>query len=120
MATRWIWFYSQEDKIWLDHEFPLSKSISVNRSRAVEVPLKSPVSPEELTRLAIRLREDLSFYAKQLDSRSGFAVVMNSAEALILAIMEPEEFRLSDSAPKKASQVHHFSGGRRSIPSSLH
>jgi hypothetical protein len=86
----------------------------------VEVPLKNPVSPEELLRLAIRLREDLSSYAKQLDSRSGFAVVMNSAEELILAIMEPEEFRLSDFPPKKPSQIHRFSGGRRSIPTSLH
>jgi hypothetical protein len=86
----------------------------------VTVPLKNPVSREELIRLAIKLREDLVSYGEQFGGRLGFAAVMNSADALILAITEPEEFRLSPSPPKNASQVHLVPGGRRSIPTSLH
>jgi hypothetical protein len=57
---------------------------------------------------------------EKLGDRQEFAQVMNSAGALIFAITELEQFRLSASSPKKAAQSIPLFGGRRSIPISLH
>jgi hypothetical protein len=67
----------------------------------VEVSINNPVSHPELTRLATKLREDLIHYEESLGSSREFAEIMDSAGALIVAILEPEEFRLSASQPKK-------------------
>jgi hypothetical protein len=61
-----------------------------------------PVSHEELTRLAIKLREDLINYEDKLGASRELAELMNSACALVIAITEPEEFRLSASGTEKA------------------
>jgi hypothetical protein len=61
----------------------------------VEASINGPVSHQELIRLATKLREDLMNYEEQLGSSREFAEIMNSAGALIVAITEPEEFRLS-------------------------
>jgi hypothetical protein len=63
----------------------------------VEASINGPVSHQELIRLATKLREDLMNYEEQLGSSREFAEIMNSAGALIVAITEPEEFRLSAS-----------------------
>jgi hypothetical protein len=56
-----------------------------------------PVSHEELTRLAIKLREDLLNCEETLGSSRQFAELMDTAGALVMAITEPDEFRLSAS-----------------------
>jgi hypothetical protein len=53
------------------------------------------VSKKELVRLAIKLREDLIDYEDKLGSSREFAELMNSAGALVVAIMEPGEFLVS-------------------------
>jgi hypothetical protein len=63
--------------------------------------IDSPVSHEELTRLAVKLREDLVDYENALGSSREFAELMNSAGKLVLAITEPEEFVLSASQSGK-------------------
>jgi hypothetical protein len=68
----------------------------------VEASINGPVSQQELVRLATKLREDLMNYEEKLGSSREFAEVMNSAGALIVAITEPEEFRLSALPPQKA------------------
>jgi hypothetical protein len=68
----------------------------------VEASINSPVSQQELIRLAIKLRENLINYEEKLGSSREFAEIMDSAGALIVAIIEPEEFRLSASQPQKA------------------
>jgi hypothetical protein len=68
----------------------------------VEAPINSPFSHQELIRLAIKLREDLINCEEKLGSSREFAELMNSAGALIVAITEPQEFRLSASLTKKA------------------
>jgi len=68
----------------------------------VEASINGPISQLELSRLATKLREDLINYEEQLGSSREFAEIMHSAGALIVAIMEPEEFRLSVLQPKKA------------------
>ena len=60
-----------------------------------------PVSHEELERLAIKLREGLIDYEERLGSTREFAELMNTAGALIIAITEAEEFRLSASGTEK-------------------
>jgi hypothetical protein len=67
----------------------------------VEASINNPVSEQELVRLATKLREDLMNYEEKLGSSREFAEIMDSAGALIVAILEPEEFRLSDSQPQK-------------------
>ncbi len=74
----------------------------------------------ELTRLAMKLREDLCNCGEKLGDCQDFVRVMNSAAALILAITEPEQFHLPASSPRKAAQSIPCLGGRRSIPTSLH
>jgi hypothetical protein len=68
----------------------------------VETSINGPVSRQELIRLATKLREDLMNYEEKIGSSREFAEIMNSAGALIVAIVEPEEFRLSASQTQKA------------------
>jgi hypothetical protein len=68
----------------------------------VETSINGPVSQQELVRLAIKLREDLMNYEEKLGSSREFAEIMDSAGALIVAIVEPEEFRVSASQPQTA------------------
>jgi hypothetical protein len=68
----------------------------------VEASVNGPVSQMELILLATKLREDLIKYEEKLGSSREFAEIMDSAGALIVAIIEPEEFRLSASRPQKA------------------
>jgi hypothetical protein len=67
----------------------------------VEASINNPVSEQELVRLATKLREDLMNYEEKLGSSREFAEIMDSAGALIVAILEPEEFRLADSQTQK-------------------
>jgi hypothetical protein len=87
---------------------------STRRRPTVEV-----VSQEELARLAIKLRNDLFDYEDKLGSCRDFGELKNSAGMLVVAILEPVEFRLTAQPPKKAAQVYQFPP-RRSIPESLH
>ena len=68
----------------------------------MEASINGPVPQHDLVRLATKLREDLMNYEEKLGSSRDFAEIMNSAGALILAITEPEEFRLSASQRQKA------------------
>jgi hypothetical protein len=68
----------------------------------MEASINSPVSHQQLISLAVRLREDLINYEDKLGSSREFAELMNSAGALLMAIIEPQEFRLSASLTKKA------------------
>ena len=68
----------------------------------MEASINGPVSQQELVRLAIKLREDLMNYEEKLGSSREFAEIMDSAGALIVAIVEPEEFRVSASQPQKS------------------
>jgi hypothetical protein len=74
----------------------------LRRSVAVEASINGPVSQQELIRLATKLREDLMNYEEKLGSSREFAELMHSAGALIVAITEPEEFRLSVSQSQNA------------------
>lgn len=67
----------------------------------METSINSPVSQPELIRLAVKLREDLINYEEKLGSSREFAEIMDSAGALIVAIIEPEEFRMSGSQSPK-------------------
>jgi hypothetical protein len=87
---------------------------------AVEVTVNSPISHEELVRMAIKLRNDLFDYEDKLGSCRDFAELKNSAGALVVAILEPVEFRLSACPPKKEAQVYQFPAKKGSIPHSLH
>jgi hypothetical protein len=86
----------------------------------MEVPMNSPVSQEELTRLAINLRGELFNYEDRIGSSRDFAELMNAASAMIVAILEPVEFRLSASPLKKTARVYSFPPRKQSIPTSLH
>lgn len=68
----------------------------------MEASINGPVSQQELIRLATKLREDLMDYEEKLGSSREFAEIMDSAGALIVAIIDPEEFQLSASQPQKA------------------
>jgi hypothetical protein len=59
------------------------------------LPTMGPVSYRELRRLAIKLREDLINCEEELGATREFAELMDTAGALIIAITEPEEFRVS-------------------------
>ena len=54
-----------------------------------------PASHVELRRLAIKLREDLINCEEKLGATREFAELMDTAGALIIAITEPEEYRVS-------------------------
>jgi hypothetical protein len=83
----------------------------------VEVTTNNAISQEDLVRLAIKLRNDLFDYEDKLGN---FTELKNSAGALVVAILEPVEFRLSASPPKKTAQVYQFPPKKGSTPHSLH
>jgi hypothetical protein len=87
---------------------------------AVEVTISNPISQEDLIRLAIKLRNDLVDYEDKLGSCRNFIELKNSAGALVVAILEPVEFRLSASPLKKTAQVYQFPPQKGSISQTLH
>ena len=80
----------------------------------------APISQEELARMAIKLRNDLFDYEDKLGSCRDFGELKNSAGALVVAILEPGEHRLSAGLPRKGAQLYQFPGPKGSIPHSLH
>ena len=74
----------------------------------MEVPVINPISQEELVRMAIRLRNDLFDYEDKLGSCRDFSELKKSADALVVAILEPVEFRLATCSPKKLARVYQF------------
>jgi hypothetical protein len=60
-----------------------------------------PVSHRELKRLAIKLREDLINCEEKLGVTREFAELMDTAGALIIAITEPYEYRVSVQGTEK-------------------
>jgi hypothetical protein len=78
------------------------------------------VSKEELIHMAIKLQEDLICCEDKLGGHRDFAELKGSANALIRAILEPVEYRLSTSTPMKPAQSVPFTPGRKCIPGSLH
>ena len=78
------------------------------------------VSTEELIRMAVKLQEDLTFCEDKLGGHPDFADLKSSANALIRAILEPVEYRLSTRTPMKPAQSVPFTPGRKCIPGSLH
>jgi hypothetical protein len=86
----------------------------------VQVPVINPISQEELVRMAIRLRNDLFDYEDKLGSCRDFSELKKSADALVVAILEPVEFRLSARSPMKPVLVYPFRPKKESIPRSLH
>jgi hypothetical protein len=87
---------------------------------AVEVPVVNPISQEELVRMAIKLRNDLFDYEDKLGSSRDFSDLKKSADALVVAILEPVEFRLSACSPKKPAPVYQFPAKKGLVPRSLH
>ena len=67
----------------------------------MEASTKGPVSHRELTRLAIKLREDLIHCEEKLGATRAFAELMDTAGALIIAITEPEEYHVSARGSEK-------------------
>ena len=86
----------------------------------MKITIKELNSREELIRLAITLRNDLFDYEDKLGSCRDFTELKNSAGALVVAILEPVEFRLSASPPKKTAQVYKFPPKKGATPHSLH
>lgn len=86
----------------------------------MEVTVINPISHQELLRLAIRLRSDLFDYEDKLGSCRDFAELKSSADALVVAILEPVEFRLSARGPNKPAEVYQFFPKKGSIPRTLH
>ena len=82
--------------------------------------VSDPISQNDLARLAIKLRNDLFEYEDRLGSCRDFAELKNSADALVVAILEPAEFRLTAYPAKKAAQIYQFPRGKGSVPQSLH
>jgi hypothetical protein len=78
------------------------------------------VSKEELTRMASKLKEDLIICEAKLGSHRDLTELWSSANALIRAILEPGEFRLSASPPMKPTPDGPFTRGRKCVPGSLH
>ena len=67
----------------------------------MEASTMGPVSHGELRRLAIKLREDLINGEEKLGATREFAELMDTAGALIIAIIEPEEYRVSARGSEK-------------------
>ena len=67
----------------------------------MEASTMGPVSHRELRRLAIKLREDLINGEEKLGTTREFAELMDTAGALIIAITEPEEYRVSARGSEK-------------------
>ena len=86
----------------------------------MEVPEINPISQEELVRMAIRLRNALFDYEDKLGSCRDFSELKKSADALVVAILEPVECRLSARSPTKPALVYPFRPKKESIPRSLH
>jgi hypothetical protein len=86
----------------------------------VESPVNNPASQEELIGMALKLRKDLFNYEDKLGSCRDFTELMCSASALIVAILEPVEFRLSGCPTKKTAQMYTFPLKKQTIPVSLH
>ena len=86
----------------------------------MEGTINSQISHEELACMAIKLRNDLFDYEDKLGSCRDFAELKNSACALVVAILEPLEFRLTACPPRKAAQVYQFPLKKGLVPRSLH
>ena len=87
----------------------------------MEETVDNPITQKELALMAIKLRNDLFDYEDKLGSCRDFAELKKSAGALVVAILEPVEYRLSACLPKKTGlQVYQFPPRKGSIPSSLH
>jgi len=86
----------------------------------MEVPIISPISREELVCMAIKLRNDLFDCEDKLGSCRDFNELKKSADALVVAILEPVEFRLSAGPPKKPAQMYQFPVQKGTFPTSLH
>ena len=82
----------------------------------MEVPMVNPISQEELVRMAMRLRNDLFDYEDKLGSCRDFSELKKSADALVVAILEPVEFRLSASSLKKPARVYQFPAKNGPVP----
>jgi hypothetical protein len=75
----------------------------------------------ELNQLALKLREDLVNLPETAIRSPGLFEVMDSACALIVAILEPEQPCLHDALPsKKTVEPDSFPLRRRIVPMSLH
>jgi hypothetical protein len=64
--------------------------------------------------MAIRLRNDLFGYEDKLGSCRDFSELKKSADALVVAILEPVEFRLSACSLKKLAPVYQFPAKKES------
>jgi hypothetical protein len=93
---------------------------SIRRSLPVKVTGNNPISQEELVLLAIRLRNDLVDCGDKLGSCRDFAELKNSADELVVAILEPVEFKPSGCAPNELARLYRFPTKKGSIPRSLH
>lgn len=82
--------------------------------------VKDPIPQKDLIRLAIKLRNDLIDYEDKLESCRDFAELKESADALIVAILEPGEFGLTAYLARKLARVYKFPPGNGTIPRSLH
>jgi hypothetical protein len=67
----------------------------------MESSTRGPVSHRELHRLAIKLRDDLINCEEKLGTTREFAELMDTAGALIIAVTEPEEYRVSARGSEK-------------------
>jgi hypothetical protein len=66
--------------------------------------------------MAIKLRNDLFDYEDKLGSCRDFNELKKSADALVVAILEPVESRLSAGPPKKPAQMYQFPVQKRVFP----
>ena len=74
-----------------------------------------PVSQRELRQLAINLREELINCEEKLGATREFAELMDTAGALIIAITEPDEYRVSTQGSEKLLE---FPSSHRRRPAS--
>ena len=77
----------------------------------MEASTMGSVSHRESRRLAIKLREDLINCEEKLGATREFAELMDTAGALIIAITEPEEYRVPVQRSGKLLEFpsnHHF------------
>jgi hypothetical protein len=81
--------------------------------------INNPVSHEEPARLAMKLREDLDNYEDKLGSCRDFSELKNSADALIVAILESAKLRRTTTSSQKNAQIYEFPY-RRGLSSRCH
>jgi hypothetical protein len=86
----------------------------------MEVTINCSIPREELVRMAVKLRNDLFDYEAKLGSCQDFNELKKSADALVIAILEPVAFRLSADPPKKPAQGNQIPVQKGSFPTSLH